>query len=171
MDPEPALLEAATSPEAARIEQRLQLQSRHHGGAGWFYWIAGLSLINTIAAMAGTEWGFIFGLAITQVVDELAKMAGGGVATVAALVVDLFIAGVLVVIGVLARKGHEWAYWLGMVLYAMDGLVSLIATFWLGVAFHAFALFSIYQGLSAHKQLRALESTAGAQAAQVRTIG
>ncbi len=171
MDPEPTPVETAASPETARIEQRLRLESQHKGGAGWFYWIAGLSIINSIAAFAGTEWGFIFGLAITQVVDLIAKTVGGSVATVAALIIDVFIAGVLVLIGTLARKGHVWAYWLGMVLYAMDGLVSLLAGFWLGVAFHGFALFSIYPGLSAHKQLRALEASAGAQAAQVRTIG
>ena len=170
MDPEPISAEAIR--ESARIEQRLQLEARHKGGAGWFFWIAGLSMLNTIVALSGGEWGFIFGLAVTQVVDEIAKMAGGGgVATVAALVIDVFIAGILVLIGVFARKGHVSAYWLGMVLYAMDGLVSLVASFWLGLAFHAFALFSIYQGLAAHKQLQALSSAPGAQAAQVRTIG
>ncbi len=171
MDPEPVPVETATSPETARIEQRLQLEARHKGGAGWFFWIAGLSLINTIAAMTGTEWGFVVGLAVTQVVDELAKMAGGGIATVAAVIIDFCIAGVLVCLGMFARKGHVWASWVGMVLYALDGLLSLIGTFWLGVAFHAFALFSIYQGLAAHKQLRALDSAASAQAVQVRSIG
>ncbi|MGH8459215.1 MAG: hypothetical protein ACRESV_07685, partial [Nevskiales bacterium] len=143
MEPEAASAEAIQ--ESARIEQRLQLESRHKGGAAWFFWIAGLSMLNTIVGLTGGEWGFIFGLAVTQVVDEIAKMTGGGgVATVAALIIDVFIAGILVLIGVFARKGHVWAYWLGMVLYAMDGLVSLIIGFWLGVAFHAFALFSIY---------------------------
>ena len=171
MDPEPAPLEAVPSSETARIEQRLQLESRHKGGASWFYWIAGLSLINSIAAFTGSDWGFIFGLAVTQVVDAIAKSVGGSVATVAALIIDVFLAGVLVFLGVFARKGHVWAYWVGMVLYALDGLVSLIASFWLGVAFHAFALYSIYQGLAAYQRLRALGAVPGAQAAQTRTIG
>ncbi len=169
MDPEPISLGAIE--ESARIEQRLRLESQHRNGASWFYWIAGLSIINSIAAFAGSEWGFIFGLAITQVVDALAKMAEGSVATIAALVIDVFIAGVLVFLGVFARKGHIWAYWVGMVLYTLDGIVSLIATFWLGVLFHAFALYCIYQGLAAQKQLRALASSPGAQATEVRTIG
>ncbi|MGH9601163.1 MAG: hypothetical protein ACRD24_02135 [Terriglobales bacterium] len=169
MNPEPTSTEATQ--DSARIEQRLRLEAQHKNGAAWFYWIAGLSLINSIAAFAGSTWGFIFGLAVTQVVDALATSVGGSVATVAALVIDVFIAGVLVFVGIFARKGHVWAYWLGMVLYALDGLVSLIATYWLGVAFHAFALYSIYQGLSAHRQLSALASSPGAQAAEVRTVG
>ena len=169
MAPEATSVEAIQ--ESARIEQRLRLESRHKNGAGWFFWIAGLSLINSIAAISGSTWGFIFGLAVTQIVDAIAHTVGGGVATVAAVVIDVFIAGVLVFLGVFARKGHLWAYWVGMVLYAMDGLVSLLATYWLGIAFHAFALYSIYQGLAARKQLRALASASGAQAAQARTIG
>ena len=169
MDPAPISTEAIQ--ERARIEQRLRLESQHKNGASWFYWIAGLSIINSIAAFAGSSWGFIFGLAVTQVVDELAKMAGGNVATIAALVIDVFIAGVLVFLGVFAHKGHTWAYWVGMVLYALDAVVSVIATSWLGVLFHAFALYSIYQGLVAQKQLRALASTPRALASEVRTIG
>ncbi len=171
MDPEPTALGITQDSDSARIEQRLRLESRHKGGASWFYWIAGLSLINSVAAYAGSGWGFIFGLAVTQVVDAIAQMAGGNVATLAALVIDVFIAAVLVFLGVFARRGHVWAYWVGMVLYGLDAVVSLLATYWLGVAFHAYALFSIYQGLSAYKQLHALDSAPGAQAAQVRTIG
>lgn len=169
MDSAPISAEAIQ--ESTRIEQRLRLESQHKNGASWFYWIAGLSIINSIAAFAGSDWGFIFGLAVTQVVDGLAKMAGGNVATVAALVIDVFIAGVLVSLGVFAHKGQIWAYWVGMVLYALDGIVSLIATFWLSVLFHAFALYSIYKGLAAQKELRALASRPGALASEVRTIG
>lgn len=171
MELEPTPLDTTSDAAAARIEQRLRLESQHKNGASWFYWIAGLSLINSIAAFAGSTWGFIFGLAVTQIVDAIAKQAGGSVATVAALVIDVFIAGVLVFLGVIARKGQVWAYWIGMALYALDGLVSLIGAYWLGVAFHAFALYSIYHGLAALKQLRALASAPGAQAAAVRTIG
>jgi thiosulfate reductase/polysulfide reductase chain A len=46
------------------VEQRLK------GAASWFYWIAALSLINSIIVMAGGNWHFIIGMGVTTVVRE-----------------------------------------------------------------------------------------------------
>src|SRR3989441_3490956 len=59
-------------------EERKTLERQRRNGAQWFYWIAGLSLINAAIAFAGQEWRFILGLGVTQVVQELAKAGGGG---------------------------------------------------------------------------------------------
>ena len=43
-----------------------------HSGANWFYWIAGLSLVNTILLYTGSEWVFVVGLGVTQLIDGIA---------------------------------------------------------------------------------------------------
>ena len=62
---------------------RAQMQS----GARWFYWIAGLSLINSIAAVSGSNWSFLAGLGITQLISGfalgLAEDVGGAVNVIA----------------------------------------------------------------------------------------
>jgi hypothetical protein len=40
-------------------------------GAKWFYWIAGLSLVNSLVVVFGGNFHFVLGLGITSVVDEL----------------------------------------------------------------------------------------------------
>ena len=61
-----------------------------HSGANWFFWIAGLSVVNSLAAFFDVEWGFIIGLGITQIVDGIAwvvaEETSGGTATAIKLV-------------------------------------------------------------------------------------
>src|SRR5207253_1864194 len=47
-------------------EERKTLERQRRNGAQWFYWIAGLSLINAAIALAGQEWRFILGLGVTR---------------------------------------------------------------------------------------------------------
>jgi hypothetical protein len=67
---------------AAGTPERQQL----HRGAQWFYWIAGLSLVNALSAAFGSQWGFIIGLGITQVVSAVVQAAAaeGGASVVVA---------------------------------------------------------------------------------------
>ncbi len=123
-------------------------------GASWFYWIAGLSLINSIAAFTGSDWRFILGLGITQVFDAFGRDLGsGGKAMV--LTLDLLSAGALVLFGVFAHKRHLWDFVVGMVLIALDGLIFLIAQDWLGVGFHVFVLYCLFRGAKACRELNA----------------
>jgi hypothetical protein len=135
---------------------KMQLQAQARVGANWFYWIAGLSLVNTVAAMAGVNWRFILGLGVTQVVDAIgANLSGGGKA--AALVVDAFIAGFFVLMGSFAGKLKTWAFVVGMVLFGLDAGVSLLIKDWIGLAFHGYALYCIYRGYSKLGDLKRLQ--------------
>ncbi|SRR6266540_1541497 len=141
---------AAAPASAADLATAAQLKS----GASWFYWIAGLSLINSIAAFTGSQWGFILGLGITQAIDAFGQsLEGGGKLVV--LILDLLAAGIFVFFGVFANKRHTWAFIVGMVLYAFDGLIFLIAKDWLGLGFHAFVLFCLFRGFRACRELNA----------------
>ena len=70
----------ATGAEGASTSNRVEENSFLSGeaeiyrrnmqsGARWFYWIAGLSLINAIAAAANSNWSFLAGLGITQFIS------------------------------------------------------------------------------------------------------
>lgn len=47
----------------------IQSMSIVKNGANWFYWIAALSLINTVILMSGGSVSFLFGLGTTQIID------------------------------------------------------------------------------------------------------
>lgn len=146
---------APASEETARLARSFQ------SGANWFYWITGLSIINSIAILSGAQWAFIVGLGVTQIIDgiglALAAQAGE-VAKLGIFALDVVAAGLFAVFGFFAGKGHAWAFITGMVLYALDGLVFLIVQDWLGVGFHVFVLVSVFAGFKACQQLKALAS-------------
>jgi hypothetical protein len=128
--------------------------ARLRSGASWYYWIAALSLINSIAALSGSSWGFIVGLGITQVVDAFGEGFGAG-GKVVALALNLVVAGIFVLFGVFAHKRHAWAFIVGMVLFGLDGVIFVLVQDWLGVGFHVFVLFMLFRGMQAGRSLNA----------------
>jgi hypothetical protein len=132
-------------------------------GASWFYWIAGLSLINSLVVIFGGNFHFVVGLGVTSVVDVLAKQAGNA-GIVLDIVINGFVAGVFLLFGSIAGKAQKWVFVVGMALYALDGLLLFLVKDFFSVAFHAYALFAIYRGLAAVSQLQSIEivSTPGA---------
>jgi hypothetical protein len=140
----------ATSGAAGDAALVAQLKS----GASWFYWIAGLSLVNSISAATGSDWRFILGLGITQVIDALgADMGGAG--KMVTLGLDLLAASVLVLFGIFGYKRHLWAFVVGMALFALDGVIFLLASDWIGVGFHVFVLYCLFRGFQACRALGA----------------
>lgn len=131
-----------------------------NGGANWFYWIAGLSLVNSLIFIFGGNWSFFAGLAVTQVADALVMEIGGGhgnglsIAAVVALFLDLMVAGIFVLCGTFARKMQTWAFIVGMALYALDGVLALVFGAFLAAGFHVFALIMISKGFLAARELR-----------------
>ncbi len=139
------------SGQATTDPTRTALESQRRSGGQWFYWIAGLSLINTVLALTGQDWHFILGLGVTQLVQELTQQSG--TAGLKAGLVGLGVIGLFAVIGQRAVHGYRWAFVLGMTLFALDGAILLLVQDWVGVAFHVFALVMIWRGLSAARRL------------------
>lgn len=140
----------------------------HQDGSGWFFWIAGLSLINSVVLLSGSEWSFLIGLGITQVVDALA-LGAVEVETLSrttvlaiAFIIDVVIASSFIMWGVLSRKFHQWAYLVGMLLYILDGLIFLLVGDYPSFGFHLFALFFIFNGFRACGQLKRMATAAAA---------
>jgi hypothetical protein len=155
-------ISGSSSPGApSRWAETEGLRAQMQSGAKWFYWIAGLSLINSIAAVSGSEWSFLAGLGITQLISGfalgLSEEVGGSV-NVIAFMLDLLVAAFFVSLGVWANKGDTWAFVLGLVVYALDGIIFLVFQLWFSLAFHAFVIFSLYRGLAANRKLKQLEA-------------
>jgi hypothetical protein len=161
-------------------EQQAAMEFEAHrrtysAGAGWFYLIAGLSVVNTVIALFRGGFGFIFGLGVTQVVDAIAAMVlqqqgdAAGLVRLIALGVSVFFSGIFAMFGLLANRGKGWALIVGMVLYLLDGLVLLLVQDWLGVAFHGYALFYMFRGYQALSHLRRI--TAAPPGAAAGTAG
>lgn len=144
--------------EEQAATELMQLESRHQSGAQWFFWIAALSLLNSGASFFGSDWGFVIGLGITQIFDAAAtvlqEQLGGGV-RVAAMAASVLVAGLFVLFGVLAGRRSSVAYVVGMLLYALDGLLFLLVGDWLSIGFHVLALVFIGRGFQASLALGA----------------
>jgi hypothetical protein len=139
------------------VEQKLRAERVVKAGAGWFLTVAILSMVNSVLAMSGGHIRFIFGLGIAQFVDALAHQAGDtGFAL--DLVINGFVAGIFVVFWNFARKGQHWAFLVGMGLYVVDALVMLYLQDFLALAFHAYAVYRMYMGMSGISALRAVEA-------------
>lgn len=158
----------AESDEEARIaEERRKLEGQVKSGANWFYWIAALSLVNSILFLTESEWSFLIGLGITQVIDVLAtiyQFEMGDWLKYAAFALDVIIAGIFAGLGVLASKRYTWAFIVGGILYVLDGLIFLALPLWFdlppelpNIGFHLFALFFMAIGLRANIKLGRLE--------------
>lgn len=145
----------------AHIEQ---LEAKLRVGANWFFWIAALSTVNAFMILSEANRHFLVGLGITELVNGIAvavaKQAPNAatIATAVAVVMTFMIAGVVALFGLGARKRMSWVFILGMTLYALDGLLFVLFGDWLSIAFHVVALLGIFRGLSACRELHAMEA-------------
>ncbi len=135
----------------SNIDSAVQLQRQRDGGASWFYWVAALSLINTFSAFTGSDWRFVIGLGITQLIDLFASTAeiGSGVG----LLLSLLFAASFGALGYYGRS-RPGLLLLGMLLFAADGVIFVLIEDWVGVGFHAFVLFFVWGGYRAARALQ-----------------
>jgi hypothetical protein len=127
-------------------------------GASWFYTIAVLSGINSLLQVFDAKIHFIFGLGMTQVAGAVARQSSNGTAML--LVADGFFIGLLVLCGKWAREKSQGAFLGGMIAYALDGVLLILFGVWIDAAVHAYALFRMWQGYAASRQLAQLERAA-----------
>ena len=164
----PSVPEQADAPQAdaavvpdALTEQIGNLFERGRNGAAWFYWVAGLSAINAVIALAGGNGGFALGLGVTTIANFIVVGAAQGEARVPAIVFAIvfnaIVLGMVILCGWLSQKRILPVFGLGMLLYFFDGLLFLPFGDFMSIAIHAFALFSMWNGFTAYRQLNALE--------------
>lgn len=119
--------------------------------ARWFWWIAGLSLVNAILNFSGSDMNFVVGLGITS----LATAMFAGNLPVAMLLVALSV-GFYFVMGLQAQRERLWAFYAGLVVYGLDALIFVKIEDWMPVAFHGLAIFYIVKGVMRVNALKAV---------------
>ena len=143
---------------------RVQAEQAVKRGANWFVWIAALSVVNAIIVMSGEKTHFLMGLGITTFVDAIAQQAGSG-GLFLEIALNGFAVGAFLLFWNFARKAQSWAFIVGMTIYALDGVLLLAFKDIPGVAFHGFALYSIYRGMKCVPILQKLRAALPASAA------
>ncbi|MFH0925582.1 MAG: hypothetical protein V1872_08140 [bacterium] len=148
--------------EKILIEGRVKIENQVKAGTSWFFWIAGLSLVNSIILLSGGNWNFVIGLGVTQIIDTLGIQLAekiGIIGNVIAFIFDIGAAGIFILFGIFSKKKYSWAFIVGMGLYAFDGLLFLLAKDLLSIGFHIFALSCIWSGFKANKLLTKTENS------------
>jgi hypothetical protein len=146
--------------QAGQLLMVTSLMRRVRSGGSNFYWIAGLSVVNSIISVFGGGISFVIGLGLTQIVDGIALLfaqespGSANLIKAMGLILSIGLSSVFVIFGYFAGKQKRWAFIVGMVLYGLDALILLVFKDWIGVLFHLFFLWSLWGGLQALNQLQ-----------------
>ena len=122
-------------------------------GADWFFWIAILSLINSLIVFYYQTPNSPLALGITRWLDGTtsgfnASMTTGG------LVTNILVALVLAIFGLLSRRGNDIAFVVGIFLYVIDAMLVIGLQDFFGFGVHLIALFFLVKGLLASRHVR-----------------
>jgi hypothetical protein len=137
----------APAPAAASPGNAASISPGVQSAARWFWWIAGLSLVNVVMFQTGSDTNFVVGLGITVVSDAFfASQKAIGFA------IDAIAVGFFFLMGLQGQRGRLWAFYLGLAVYALDALIYVNVKDWMPVAFHALAIFFIGRGALSLRQ-------------------
>jgi hypothetical protein len=127
---------------AQPIGTAAQANPHSHKAGNLFFLIAGLSVLNTVLALAQAPFAMALGLGITRVLDAVARQ--GNVAG-PAIVINLVVIGVFALIGFFARKGSRAAILIGIILYALDTAPLFLFTppLIISILVHGYFLFAL----------------------------
>ncbi len=140
----------ATAVAPAISSARAAAYQRRDSGGRWFYWIAGLSLLNAALFAVGSSWGFAIGTAIGFYLQGIfMALFEPGLSWFAHPPVVLLFAW----FGREALRGKRWAFVAGGLLYGLDAMLVLLDADWLSLPVHAFAVVAIVNGLRAQGEL------------------
>jgi hypothetical protein len=146
-------------PQPAASDPCVPVILRMRRGAGWFLTIAILSGVNSLLEIFDVKIRFIFGLGITQAVDAI-RHGGGQNGMFLTMAVDGIFIVMLILCSKWAKAGSQGAFLRGMIAYALDGVLLLVFRMWLDAAVHAYALYMIWQGYAAARELAQMRQAA-----------
>jgi hypothetical protein len=156
-----AALNLPTFVDAKTFNTILRADMVFRSGSRWFFWIAGLSMLNSIVFRMEGSVNFLFGLGVTQIVDIMSRIyveegliENTNMVSGISMVLILLISGLYVIFGLLTRKKKKWAFFVGTILYLFDGFILVLIQDYISAAFHAYILFSLFRGLKAIQDLR-----------------
>lgn len=147
--PASASLPGATPSSAPAAASDPELDARIRSGASWFYWVAGMSVINSILLLCNSGFGFAVGLGLTTITDvAFATMP------VVAMLISILSSAVIALFGWFAIKRHAWAFIVGLVALLIDTGLCVLIQSWISVAFHVWAIVSIFMAFRASRAAR-----------------
>ena len=159
-----AVLNTPTLVDAKTFNTILRADMVYRSSARWFFWIAGLSLLNSIVFRMNGRVNFLFGLGVTQLVDGINRaiiedglFENANIISGLSMGLVLLLSGLYVVFGLITQKKKKWAFFVGTVLYVLDGLILVLIQDYISAAFHGYILFSLFRGWKAIQDLRNLE--------------
>jgi hypothetical protein len=142
------------SSETAALEAKIK------SSGSWFFWIGALTLINSIVAFLGSQWGFFLGFSVLQALD-FAVAEQSIVVRGIVLAFDVVVAVGFGSLGILARRQYVWPFAVGVVLYGLDTGLTFLAVFFGGsfvaVALHAWAIISLIIGITTVIKLKKIK--------------
>jgi hypothetical protein len=145
------------------MEERLKLEKQLIKGANWFFWIAAVSGINTLNLIIGGNTSFVLGLGITRIIGGFAYGMAGGSGSNIPLIISFILDGLFIllffILGHFSKRRKNWAFIVGIAIYALDTLVFIWASEMVNIGFHIFALVMIFDGFKANKKLREMPPT------------
>jgi hypothetical protein len=151
----------ATTPALSTLDAaRAKLLQQRDNGASWFFWIGGLTLVNTVLFLIGSKYGFASGLGLALFVAVILEMASQGSLVWLTVLLDLPLIALLFFFGRQARRGAAWPFVVGGIFYLLDLGLILLAEDWISAVIHALALFAFFSGWRAVRALRRLEAAA-----------
>lgn len=150
LQPAPVAAPAAPPPAFAPASAHdPELDARIRSGASWFYWVAGMSVINSVLLMTKSGIGFAVGLGFTAITDHVFRNSPA-----IALVISVLCSGVIALFGYFAIKRHAWAFIVGLLVLLLDTGLCVLEEAWISVAFHAWAVISIFMAFRASRAAR-----------------
>lgn len=130
------------------MQQNVDIQR----GANWFYWVGGLSLVNTALYFLNLGVVFPIGLGIGQLLTYLIDEGSSVVLIVAGLLYVISI-GIFLASGFFASKGMRVFFIIGIATYVIDSLIivgfMLLAgelALIIDLGFHVFVLVFMIKG-------------------------
>ncbi len=144
-------------PNASVDKDNSELEQAVKNGANWFYWIAGLSLFNSLLFAFGTSVSFLTGLGFALVMDvfvgAVVDAGGSPLLRIVSTVTNFVLVAAFALFGYYAGKQFKGAFLAGIILYLLDIALVLLLEEYLMAGFHAFALIFIGRGYLACRSL------------------
>ena len=138
----------------AQERHREELREDSQSDANYFFYAAGLAAISSgvLPSIFPVRINFLINFGMLDLLRLYGRRVGAVYPSVAIVTVVLWVI-VMCALGFAARKGHRWAFLIGIALYGAD-MAALMATFsiW-AFGVHGFFVFRWFQGQKALKDI------------------
>lgn len=140
------------------VQPRILDKKTAYAGANWFFWLAALSVLNSLAVYFISIGNTPVAFGVTQWIDgttgPLTAEGWSPPLHLTGLIINILVAAGFAGFGYFARRGNDVAFLIGIFLYIVDAILSIgLRDFW-GFSFHLVGFFFLFRGLLASRHVR-----------------